>query len=548
MGAILNSGKGKFAQHQGLEQPLVINRFVFALIDGLDTGADVDLNESMPTPAEIVHEEPVNGKGYLSPDKVVYSVILGPAVGDFYFNWIGLVSSDNTLMAVSYTPTQYKYKTVGLNIGNTLTRNFLLQYTDAQALTGIDIPVEAWQVDFMGRFESIEDHQRRDMQTVYGESYFINDGFRVTTNGANLTVTAGYGYVGGLRATLLADQVIDIGVPPKDIYLDVMREGDVSGSQVIAAIVSSPVNVPLSAYEDANGRPHFVVKIATINAALAVTDTRKNIVIEHALIDALLNRLNHTGQQAISTVEGLQQALNNLQAGLENTAPANHVHTWNQIEDKPVTFPAAAHSHGWNEIQNKPASFPPAEHNHSWNDIQNKPDTFPPSGHSHSANDLPSASLTQRGITQLTSSLTSTSTSMAATPAAVKSVNDALTNFSESLFSTATRKTLTVTKSSQVNSGWFHYWVVGKFAFFEIYLWANWVGGTSPTPSIVVIPPGERPQSDTTVTLYVGPDLSGGILFVSLKITTSGQVFLEGDAIQSQGGISEAFCGIWRIF
>lgn len=527
MGAILNSGHSKFAQHQGLEQPLVINRFVFALIDGLDTGADVDLNESMPTPAEIVHEEPVSGKGYLSPDKVVYSVILGPAVGDFYFNWIGLVSSDNTLMAVSYTPTQYKYKTVGLNIGNTLTRNFLLQYTDAQAVTGIDIPVAAWQVDFMGRFESIEDHHRLDMHMVYGESYFINDGFRVTTNGANITVTAGHGYVGGLRATLTADQVIDVGVPPKDIYLDVMREGDVSSSQVIASMVTSPLNVPLTAYEDANGRPHFIVKIATVNAALAVTDQRKKIVIEQSLIDALLSRNNHVGAQAISTIAGLQLALNNLQTGVESKAALNHGHTWNQIEGKPATFPAAAH-------------------NHAWNDVQNKPATFPPSGHSHSANDLPSASLTQRGITQLTSSVSSTSTTMAATPAAVKAVNDALTAMSNSLFSTATRKSLTVTTSPQISAGTFYYWVLGKFAFFWMHLDVLFVGGNPPT--IMVVPSPDRPPQDTIIAVHAGKDLSRTMGSISLRFSQSGAVFLEGEyEFETHGGFNKSFCGTWRI-
>lgn len=527
MGAILNSGHSKFAQHQGLEQPLVINRFVFALIDGLDTSADVDLNESMPAPAEIVHEEPVSGKGYLSPDKVVYSVILGPAVGDFYFNWIGLVSSDNTLMAVSYTPTQYKYKTVGLNIGNTLTRNFLLQYTDAQAITGIDIPVEAWQVDFMGRFESIEDHHRLDMHTVYGESYFINDGFRVTTNGADINVTAGYGYVGGLRATLTADQVIDVGVPPKDIYLDVMREGDVSSSQVITSIVTSPLNVPLSAYEDANGRPHFIVKIATVNAALAVTDTREKIVVEQSLIDALLSRNNHVGVQAISTIAGLQLALNNLQSGVDSKAPANHGHTWNQIEGKPATFPAAAH-------------------NHTWNDIQNKPATFPPSGHSHGENDLPAASLTQRGISQLTSSVSSTSTTMAATPAAVKTVNDSLAALSNSLFSTATRKSLTVTTSAQISSGNFYYWVIGKWAFFSMTLAFNWVGLGA--PSIVVVPSADRPPIDTTVTVFAGRDGDVNVASISLRFSAAGAVYLEGQyGAESMTGATKTFCGMWRI-
>jgi hypothetical protein len=71
----------------------------------------------------------------------------------------------------------------------------------------------------------------------------------------------------------------------------------------------------------------------------------------------LLDRANHTGTQAISTVSGLSDAL----AG---KASATHTHLWAEITDKPSTFTPSAHTHLWAEITDKPATFPPDAHNH----------------------------------------------------------------------------------------------------------------------------------------------------------------------------------------
>lgn len=54
-----------------------------------------------------------------------------------------------------------------------------------------------------------------------------------------------------------------------------------------------------------------------------------------------------------------------------------------------------------------------------WSSITGKPSTFPPSSHSHSASDLPSASTSAKGVVQLTTSRTSSSTSLALTASAM---------------------------------------------------------------------------------------------------------------------------------
>lgn len=57
--------------------------------------------------------------------------------------------------------------------------------------------------------------------------------------------------------------------------------------------------------------------------------------------------------------------------------------TWNNVQNKPTTFPASAHRHNWNEIEGKPSTYPPSTHSHDWNSITGKPATFEPSTHTH---------------------------------------------------------------------------------------------------------------------------------------------------------------------
>lgn len=354
MAEIINTGRTKIAQASAAE--LAIDRFVFAMIPGLDTSAPVNLGEAMPEPEHIVHVEPVTAHGYVATDKVVYSIILGPDVGDFEFNWVGLQHEDDTLIAVRYTPTQSKYSTQGLNLGNTLTRNFLLQFQNAVALTGITVSAETWQIDFMGRLDSQDEHRRLDMETVYGGSLFINDGLQVFVSGSDVMVRAGYGYVGGLRVMLPADVILETGPLPKDVYVDAALIGDASESEVVATFETSPSSTPLSDYSDAAGIAHKVVKIATVASNLTVTDLRQTLAVPSSIIAALLNRDNHTGEVPWNEISG--------KPSFATRWPA-----WSEVSGKPSTFPPSAHGHTWGEISDKPASFPPSAHGHPSSEI-----------------------------------------------------------------------------------------------------------------------------------------------------------------------------------
>lgn len=288
MAAIINSGRSAIAQAQGNGVPLNIAKFVFANIAGIDPGADVDLNEAMPAPGDIVHEAPILASGYLSPDQVAYSTILGPDVGDFEFNWVGLVADDDTLIAVSYTPILSKYKTDGLTVGNTLTRNFLTQYNNAQAVTGITVPAEAWQIDFMARLNDVEEHLRQDMGDFFGQAFFFNNGFKITDDGTTVKALAGVGYVGGLRVVLENDLVVAVAAVPKTIYLDAHLVEGPSGSSVSFTIFADAALSQPAEYTLGNVT-HYVCELAAISIAHAVVDKRAILNGQSGVIKNLID-------------------------------------------------------------------------------------------------------------------------------------------------------------------------------------------------------------------------------------------------------------------
>ncbi|MDD5598780.1 MAG: phage tail protein, partial [Victivallaceae bacterium] len=156
MAKITDAGLALIAQLQANEDTLVIDKMIYANIDGLDYNQQPPGTEAKPAAENIVRESDIAGAGYIDPDTVVYSDVLDSAIGDFSFNWIGLYCSEfETLVAVTYVPLQTKRATSGFNTGNTVCKNFAINYTDIQDLTGIVIEAEAWQQDFTSLIESI---------------------------------------------------------------------------------------------------------------------------------------------------------------------------------------------------------------------------------------------------------------------------------------------------------------------------------------------------------------------------------------------------------
>lgn len=85
------------------------------------------------------------------------------------------------------------------------TRSFLMEYNGAQAETGINTPAETWQIDFTARMAGMDERQRLENIDLYGAAAFLGNGYLVAKSGSQYFVTAGSGYVRGLRAQLAAN-------------------------------------------------------------------------------------------------------------------------------------------------------------------------------------------------------------------------------------------------------------------------------------------------------------------------------------------------------
>ena len=157
MGASITlAGESLISRKQSTREALLVSKFVLANVPDLDTTLPVDRAAGVPLAEYIVHNVPVTREGYLGPNKVVYSLLLGSDIGDFDFNWMGLVSAEDVLVIAAYVPRQQKRREIPpLQAGNNLTRNIVLEYDGAQSLTGITVPANTWQFDFTSEFTAI---------------------------------------------------------------------------------------------------------------------------------------------------------------------------------------------------------------------------------------------------------------------------------------------------------------------------------------------------------------------------------------------------------
>ncbi len=255
---------------------VVLDEFVFANVPGLDAGKPIDRKEGMPPAGQIVHRQAVNKTGVVNNNAVVYSVTLGtdvPESGYFDFNWIGLVNkASNTVAMIVHAPTQRKVANHAGQQGNAITRSFVMEYDGAASETAITTPAETWQIDFTARLGGIDEMQRLINRDHYGVAAFFGNGFLVAKAGAQYFVTAGTGYVGGLRAVLAANQNITVTAKPIKVWADVSLQGNVVSQW--AAAVKFTVAATAADYTDNAGFKHYVFAVASIDAAGNITDLR----------------------------------------------------------------------------------------------------------------------------------------------------------------------------------------------------------------------------------------------------------------------------------
>ncbi|HGK4583782.1 TPA: phage tail protein [Yersinia enterocolitica] len=258
---------------------------IFAHIPGLDSNTEIDRDEGIPDAAFIVHSEAVAQYGVINDSAVAYSVVLDTRIGDFSFNWIGLVdSASNTLCMIVHNALQQKIATAGGVQGNNITRTFVMEFDGAAEASQITVTAQTWQIDFSARLSGIDEITRLANYDYYGHAAFFADGFSVTKEADKYRVNPGLAYIGGIRA-LLTDAVLLDASENNVIYADVSLQGSVLGqfNAIIHIGVKSNAD-DLTNYPDPNGFIHYVAPLALITAS-GEEDKREANPFDKAIAD-----------------------------------------------------------------------------------------------------------------------------------------------------------------------------------------------------------------------------------------------------------------------
>lgn len=248
------------------------DEFIFANIPGLNEN-NLAQYLTMPTSAQIVHRQSVSQSGVINENAVVYSVTIGTEVGDFDFNFIGLINKSKNMLAVAVqTAPVKKIRNKNAVQGNSITRNILLEFSGAKALTGINVNANTWQIDFTVRLHGLDEKIRLTNRDLYGRAVFFDDGFLVKRKTGNqFTIQPGVAYVEGVRMDLTALYNLTANNLPCSVYADVVHHCTVTGEYQteIKYLTQSKAD-----YVDTANRQHYVQILADIDSQGNVTDRR----------------------------------------------------------------------------------------------------------------------------------------------------------------------------------------------------------------------------------------------------------------------------------
>lgn len=309
---------------------VTLDRFIFANVPDLDPDAPIDRGEQIPVDY-IVYQQDVTLPSVINSNEVVYSVTMGTEVGDFDFNWIGLVNSTTSLLAmVTHAPVQQKFKNADGQQGNTLTRSFLMEYDGAATATTITTPAETWQIDFTARLAGMDDRQRLENMDIYGYGAFFGDGYLVWGNPTDgYTIDAGVGYVSGLRVQLDADQPLNVTEKPINVYVDACWKGTLTSTWYVEQQITLASD--LSNYTDPDGTAHYVFAVASIDVNGAVTDLRPSGSKDNQALSGYLQTKNNLSEIADVGAEAQTESRVNIGCGTAATLDATTSTTDNTV-------------------------------------------------------------------------------------------------------------------------------------------------------------------------------------------------------------------------
>ncbi|WNF56036.1 phage tail protein [Pseudomonas sp. SG20052] len=283
------AGESLIALKQSQKKPLIISKFIFANVPGLDPVAPLDRAAGKPPAEQIVHvySIPAQNAGYVNPNQVVYSAQLGSDIGDWDFNWVGLECEEGVLFAVSSVPLQQKRKNIPpLQIGNNVTRNFLVAFDGALALTGVTIDASTWQHDFTVRLAGIDERARLSNRKLYGRACFFAGSLTFERVGSGFQIRPGAAYIEGIRLALDEPFPVTGVIPVGKVWLDVCLERQLNDRVATWKVVYGDQ----ADYTDTAGAHHYCVPIADFISSSQIVDLRPDEPVAGALIQYLAAR------------------------------------------------------------------------------------------------------------------------------------------------------------------------------------------------------------------------------------------------------------------
>lgn len=282
--SITLAGESQIALKQSQKKPLIVTRFIFANVPGLNPETPVDRAAGKPPAGQIVqvYDIPEQNAGFVNPHQVVYSCQLGSDIGDWDFNWVGLEDAEGVLFAVSYVPLQQKRKNIPpQQIGNNVTRNFLVAFDGAMNLTGVKIDASTWQHDFTVRLAGIDERERLSNREMYGRTCFFGEALAFAKSENGFQLNAGTAYIEGIRVFMSKPWAFTGAIPEGAITLDVCLERQLNDRVATWKVVYGEK----SDYTDAAGVRHYCVPIAFYTSATDFSDARKPESIAGPLIE-----------------------------------------------------------------------------------------------------------------------------------------------------------------------------------------------------------------------------------------------------------------------
>lgn len=321
MGASITlAGESLIAQKQGAKQPLIVRHVVLANVPGLDANAPIDRAAGKPAAGQIVGTFDVTQQGYVNPNQVVYSLMMGSDIGDFDWNWIGLETAEGVLLTVAYVPLQQKRRNIPpMQLGNNVTRNFMVVFDGAQALTGITIDASTWQHDFTVRLKGIDERERLSNRDVFGRACFFSDGLKVEQIGQKFQVKSGIAYIEGARVMLAEPFAITPPNLPATAWLDVALQRQLN-DVVVSWAVKFAADLP--DYVDSVGVRHYCIPLANLTAS-AITDRRVSESVNGPLIQHFASRTGDYPQLRARATTKQDVGLGNLPNAITDSADAD---------------------------------------------------------------------------------------------------------------------------------------------------------------------------------------------------------------------------------